>query len=86
MEPAVSSLQPPAGSPQTGPAECAERLNPPPPGFLGRGACQILFKLSYSIASLQFQSPFPISSSNLNFRSISISILDFHPQESSKEI
>ena len=33
MEPAVSSLQPPAGSPQTGPAECAERLNPPPPVF-----------------------------------------------------
>jgi len=27
LEPAVSSLQPTAGCPQTGPAECAERLN-----------------------------------------------------------
>ena len=27
LEPAVSSLQPTADRPQTGPAECAERLN-----------------------------------------------------------
>ena len=39
MDPAVSSLQPRASSPRTGPAECAERLNPPPLPKAGSRAC-----------------------------------------------
>ena len=60
MEPAVTSLQPTADSTQTGPAECAERLNPPPPAksrWQGVLDCkpisatpsQSSFPLSYSI-------------------------------------
>ena len=85
MELAVSSLQPPAGSPQTGPAECAERLNPPPQGSpWERGVLNQKSssptQSQISISNLHFQSPFPISTSNLHFQSplqISTSNLNF---------
>ena len=67
---------------RSGPAECAERLNPPPQGStLGEGRAKPEVKLSYSIANLHFQSPFPVSISNLHFQSpIPISTSNLHFQ------
>ena len=65
MEPVVSSLQPTAGSTQTGPAECAERLNPPPLAeSKGQGVLNPKIKTRLLHLNLHFQSHLPTSFSN----------------------
>ena len=68
----------------SGPAECAERLNPPPQGSpWERGVLNQKSssptQSQISTSNLHFQSPFPISSSNLHFQSpLEISISNLH--------